>query len=218
MLFTSQQGDGEIDFEEFVEMFAKTQLMLDVDGRRKLITFDAVGGIAEGSRIGLGPIGISEAVRLRNERRAAEREERRLARLRKEAEERAKRLGGTYDPNMFKSTGLPVKRLPFTLKASVWAPRARETDSGDWYDTDELLKKACVADMRHAHRLNRLIKTGPDYLSIQEYLCSQYRRLLSTFRKWAASDAQVCVPGHGKGGCCQNTGSLLVGLLVCCCC
>ena len=166
----------------------------------------------------MGPIGISEAVRLRNERRAAEREERRLARLRKEAEERAKRLGGTYDPNMFKSTGLPVKRLPFTLKASVWAPRARETDSGDWYDTDELLKKACVADMRHAHRLNRLIKTGPDYLSIQEYLCSQYRRLLSTFRKWAASDAQVCVPGHGKGGCCQNTGSLLVGLLVCCCC
>ena len=91
MLFTSQQGDGEIDFEEFVEMFAKTQLMLDVDGRRKLITFDAVGGIAEGSRIGLGPIGISEAVRLRNERRAAEREERRLARLRKEAEERAVR-------------------------------------------------------------------------------------------------------------------------------
>ena len=184
-----ESGDGEIDFEEFVEMFAKTQLMLDVDARRKLITFDAIGGIAEGSREGLGPIGISEAVRLRNERRAAEREERRLARLRKEAEERAKRLGGSFDPNMFKRS-TPLKRLPFTLKESVWAPRQRETDSGDWYDTDELFKKACIADMRHAHRLNRLIKTGPDYLAIQEYLCTQYRRLLSTFRKWAASDAQ----------------------------
>ena len=78
-----ESGDGEIDFDEFAVMFEKTQLMLDVDGRRKLITFDAVAEkIGEGAGPHGRPLGITEEKKILLARREFARAERRRKRAR----------------------------------------------------------------------------------------------------------------------------------------
>ena len=180
-----ESGDGEIDFDEFAEMFERTQLMLDVDGRRKLITFNAFEEMTAGPK-GLS-VGITEQKRLLLEQRASERAERTRLRLEAERKRLAALQGDKYVPVVKMGR---KRKLPWTLERSVWAPRKLETDSKTFFDTDELFRAACIADFRHAHRIAKLIKSGPDYLATQDYLASQYRKLLGTFRMWCASDAQ----------------------------
>ena len=183
-----ESGDGEIDFDEFAVMFEKTQLMLDVDGRRKLITFDAVAEkIGEGAGPHGRPLGITEEKKILLARREFARAERR----RKRAEEEARRLAA-LNGQKFVAEVIPgrKRKIQWTMERSCWAPRKLETDSKDFFDTDKVLRAACVADFRNAHRLSKLVRTGPDYMAVQDYLASQYRKLLGCFRMWAASDEQ----------------------------
>jgi hypothetical protein len=184
-----ESGDGEIDFDEFTEMFQRTQLMLDVDGRRKLISFDAFEEVAPGGGPNGLPLGVaSEEKKLRLAQREYERNERR--RLRAEAEEaRLRKLLG----NKYKPTALNVARprkIKWTLDRSCWAPRKLETDSNDYFDTDGIFRQACLADFRHAHRIIKLIKKNSEFIKVQDFLASQYRKLLGCYRMWCASDAQ----------------------------
>ena len=176
-----ESGDGEIDFEEFAEMFERTQLMLDVDGRRKLISFDAFNEVPP--KI----LGITEEKRIVMEKREYDRSERTRKRLEAEAKRLAELNGDTYEPDKKKSR---VRKIPWTLDRSVWAPRKLETDSKTYFDTEDLFRQSCLADFRHAHRIIKLIKNGADYLSVQDYLASQYRKLLGCYRMWCASDEQ----------------------------
>ena len=170
------------------DMFEKTQKLLNIDERRKLISFDAFDEIAPGGGPNGLPLGIaSEEKKLRLAKREYERNERRRKRAEAEALRMKTLMGDQYIPSPHAVT---LKKIPWTLDRSVWAPRKLETDSNDYFDTDNVLRQACLADFRHAHRIIKLIKNSAEYVQVQDFIASHYRKLLGCYRMWCASDAQ----------------------------
>lgn len=76
------------------------------------------------------------------------------------------------------------KKVTWSLRKSIFAPRLRECDTKDFYDTPELLYAAFRADWEHS-KLPRVIKNPDALADVKEIMAERYPLLRETFRFYA---------------------------------
>jgi hypothetical protein len=80
----------------------------------------------------------------------------------------------------------PTGPLPWAMKRSVWTDRAKECDSGSYLDTPKAHKQALRADLKHCHRLKKLLKTEEMYAELVTTLDVHYSAIREvSFKKLA---------------------------------
>ena len=89
----------------------------------------------------------------------------------------------------FKRERVKEEDKSFQLDSSVFAERKMEADSQDYYETPDMLRKALLEDIKHAHRIKGLFDRN-DFGICQSILQDNYLTLSETFRKYCCDEKQ----------------------------
>ena len=78
---------------------------------------------------------------------------------------------------------VPKKEIKtFALEKSVFASRAKNADSGSFYDTKEYYDRVCMADIAYCPRVVDLVGGKAGYTRVVKLLCENYRHIREAFR------------------------------------